>query len=118
MDYVLTENHRTEFPNPLILQKGENVIVGNKSSPEWPDWVFCEKTDGSNSGWVPKNIINVIIPQGANRGFITENYTARELDIDKGALVEALKEFGGWCFVRNKTSNEEGWVPKKILSEI
>jgi hypothetical protein len=54
MEYIVIENHRTEFPDPIILKQGEKIIIGEKTSINWPNWVFCTKTDGSNKGWVPK----------------------------------------------------------------
>jgi hypothetical protein len=114
MEYIVIENHRTEFPDPIILKQGEKVIVGEESSVNWPDWVFCKKMDGSNKGWVPKQIIKY----ENNYGNIIEEYSAKELDIDKGTIVEGIKELNGWLWLKNRTTNEIGWVPIEKLKEL
>jgi hypothetical protein len=108
MKYIVIENHRTEFPNPILLKQGEKVIVGEESEDiEMPNWVFCTKMDGSNKGWVPKQIINI----NDNYGEIIEDYSAKELSIDEGTIVEGLKELNGWIWLKNSLTNEIGWVP-------
>jgi hypothetical protein len=111
MNYIVVKDHRTEFPNPLSLEKGELVIVGEESDKSWPNWVFCKKIDGSNEGWVPKQIIEY---ENAN-GKIIEDYSAKELDIDKGTIVEGIKELNGWLWLKNTKTSEIGWVPTDNL---
>ena len=113
MEYIVTEDHRTEFPDPLLLRQGEEVIVGEESSHNWPNWILCTKADGSNKGWVPKQIIK----QEKNYGKITEDYSAKELDIDKGTIVEGIKELNGWLLSKNKKTNEIGWIPLEKMKE-
>ncbi|MCL2793268.1 MAG: SH3 domain-containing protein [Spirochaetaceae bacterium] len=114
MKYIVTEDHRTEFPNPIKLEKGEKVITGETSEEtigetqydeNWPNWTFCAKMDGSNKGWVP----NQIIKCEDNFGYIIEDYSAKELDIDSGAVVKGIKELNGWLWAENE--KEEGWIP-------
>jgi len=107
MEYIVTEDHRTEFPDPILLKKGDKVIVGEEISSNWPNWKFCKKIDGSNKGWVPEQIINC----ENNYGNIIEDYSAKELDIDKGMVVEGIKNLNGWLLSKNKTTNEIGWIP-------
>ena len=114
MDYIVIKEHRTEFPNPIILKQGEKIIIGEESSEDWLNWVFCTKTDGSNKGWVPKQIIKHI----DNCGEITEDYSAKELDIDEGTIVEGIKELNGWLWLKNKNTNEIGWVPMENVKKL
>ena len=113
MEYILTEDHRTEFPNPIILKQGERVIIGEESGADYPDWIFCIKIDGSNKGWVPKQIIKY----EDDYGNIVEEYSAKELNIDKGTVVEGIKELNGWLWSRNKDTNEIGWIPMEKLKK-
>ena len=106
MKYIVKENFRTEFHNPITLCQGEKVIVGDESD-EMPNWIFCKKTDNSNEGWVPKHIIKT----DNNYGIIVEDYSAKELDIDKGTIVMGIKELYGWLWLKNTVTNEIGWVP-------
>jgi hypothetical protein len=112
MKYIVIENHRTEFPNPIILNKEEKVIIGEESI-NWPNWVFCTKLDGSNKGWVPKQIITYENEYGK----IIEDYSAKELDIDKGTIVEGIRELNNWLWVKNKKTNAIGWIPVEKLKE-
>ena len=111
MEYIVIEEHRTEFLNPIILKQGENVILGEETSVNWPNWIFCTKMDGSNKGWVPKQIIKC----ENDCGIILEDYSAKELDIDKGNIVEGIKELNGWLWLKNISTNEIGWVPVEKL---
>jgi hypothetical protein len=120
MEYIVTENHRSEFPNPIILKQGEKVVIGKTSEEtigetpydeNWPNWVFCTKTDGSNEGWVPKQIIE----NKQGYGEVLEDYCAKELDVDEGTVVEGIRELNGWLWLKNKNTNEIGWVPMDKL---
>ena len=113
MEYVVTENHRTEFSDPIILKQGEKVIIGEESSADWPGWIFCAKINGSNKGWVPKQIIMY----EKDYGIIAEDYSAKELDIDRGITVEGIKELNGLLWGKNNSSNEIGWIPMKKLEQ-
>jgi hypothetical protein len=70
--------------------------------------------DGSNEGWVPKQIIN----NETGYGIITEDYSAKELDVDKGMVVEGIKELNEWLWLLNKETNEIGWVPMNKLKTL
>lgn len=113
MEYIVIENHRTEYPNPIILTSGEKVIVGEESGESWANWIFCTKLDNSNSGWVPKQIINY----KDDCGIITEDYSAKELDLDTGTIIEGIRELNGWLWSRNKKTDEIGWIPLEKLEK-
>jgi len=121
MKYLITENHRTEYPNPISLEQGEKVILGKTSEEtvgetsydeNWPNWVFCTKMDGSNEGWVP----NQIITHDGDHGYANEDYSAKELDVDKGATMQGIKEMNGWLL--GECNRETGWVPLDKLQKI
>lgn len=94
-----------------VIQK---VIIGKESNDTCPNWIFCTKIDGSNEGWVPKQIIK----KTGSYGEITEDYTAKELDIDEETIVEGIKELNGWLWLKIKSTNEEGWVPMENLKRL
>jgi len=119
--YLVTEDHRTEFPNPIQLVQGERVILGRKAEEtvgetrydeNWTNWTLCTKMDGSNEGWVP----NQIITHDGDHGYILEDYSARELDLDKGTIVKGVREMNGWLWLEHKNGN--GWVPLDKLEKI
>jgi len=105
MTYIVIEQHETEYPNPIKLKAGERVIIGEESTDTWFNWVFCTKIDGSNEGWVPKQIIEY------DSGIISQDYSAKELNVEKGMIVEGIKELNGWLWSKIKSTDEKGWIP-------
>ncbi|MCL2412853.1 MAG: hypothetical protein FWC98_01795 [Bacteroidales bacterium] len=54
-----------------------------------------------------------------NHGSVIEDYSAKELDIDEGTIVEKIKELNGWLWSKNTRTNEIGWVPSlRIVLDI
>ena len=114
MKYKVIENHRTEYTNSILLSKGEKVFMGEESYQDWPNWIFCTKLDKSNSGCVPKQIIE----NDNDFGVIIENYSAKELNINIGTIVEGIKELNGLLWIKNLETSEIGWVPLKKLEKL
>ena len=116
MEFIVIKNHRTEFTNPIELKKGEKVIIGEDPDPETTleTWVYCIKKDGSNEGFVPEQIIR----KEDKIGILLEDYSTKELNIDKGTITEGIKELNGWLWLKSKDTNEIGWVPLENLKKI
>ena len=114
MKYIVIEKHETEFPNPIFLKNEEKVIIGEESKDTWANWVFCTKSDKSNSGWVPKQIIRY----EGSFGYILEEYYAKELNIEKGCIINGFKELNGWIWCECESTNEIGWVPLKNIEKM
>ena len=121
VEYLVTEDHRTEFPDPIRLESGEKVVLGKTSEEtvgetpgdeNWTDWTLCAKLDGSNEGWVP----NQVIRREGGHGFAVEDYSARELNVDKGATMRGTREMNGWLW--GECGGETGWVPLDKLRKI
>lgn len=55
---VVTEQHRSEYPEPITFDEGAPLCIGERSSGNkgWENWYFCS-TPGQKDGWVPKQII-------------------------------------------------------------
>ncbi|TVX94535.1 ligand-binding protein SH3 [Paenibacillus agilis] len=116
MKYSVVTKHRTEYPNPLVLFKGQSILIGEKySGPEqWDNWYFCTPLNHNNGGWVPGQLIDT---KGAH-GIVLEDYTAKELNVNEGEHLVGTKELNGWVWCVNKFNSEEGWVPKENLNPI
>ena len=114
MDYIVIEKHETEFDIPIILKAGDKVIIGKESSENWLNWVFCTKTDNTNAGWVPKQIIKY----ENDFGVILEDYSAKELNVEEGTILEKIKELNGWLWSKNKLTGEIGWVPLEKIKNL
>ena len=116
MDYIVIERYETEYPNPITLTIGEKVIIGEEykaaESQNWENWIYCTKIDNSNAGWVPKQIINY------ESGLILQNYSAKELTVEKGMIVEGIEELNGWLLSKNKSTGEIGWIPMENIKPL
>jgi hypothetical protein len=101
--------HRSEFPHPISVHKGAPLTVGERyAGPEkWENWFFCE-VPGQEGGWVPGQIIEMI---GLGCGRVTEDYTARELNVQCGEEVLGSKELNGWLWCEKMDGSASGWVP-------
>lgn len=73
--YLVIKDHTSEYPEPLIVEKGASLSVGERyEGPEgWDNWLFCE-TPGQKGGWVPAQFIEIIDDQQTRA---LESYTAR-----------------------------------------
>ena len=110
--YVVVKEYKSNYPDPIILRKGEKVRLGEAyDGPEdWPGWLFCYKPDASHGGWVPEQLI---IKDGTY-GLLKENYSAAELDVVTGERLRAVNELNGWVWCIDE-AGAEGWVPKNCL---
>ncbi len=116
MKYQVIKMHRNEFPNPIIISKGDRLIIGEKSDEHeaWDDWCFCETQD-QIKGWVPKQVIKWV---SDSEGEALENYCAKEMDVNDGEILIGAKILNGWVWCQNPSSKEEGWVPVENLVQI
>lgn len=110
--FKVIAEHVSEFPNPIILVKGEQVIIGEDPDPSnnheaWINWLYCKKLDGSNEGFVPEQIVAV---DGVH-GTIREDYSAKELTIGEGKILAGLKKLNGWLWAKRIDTGETGWIP-------
>lgn len=112
MEYKIKENYRTKYTDPITLSAGDTVLLGKEETEEiWKGWIWAEHK--GKSGWIPLQIVE---KEKDGRGRITQDYTARELDVSKGDKVIVLKELNGWLWVMN-VQKQEGWIPSEVASE-
>ncbi|GAV14642.1 SH3 domain-containing protein [Paenibacillus sp. NAIST15-1] len=88
-DYIVIKKHRSNYPNPLTLIKGQSVIMGEKyEGPEnWENWIFCTTQSEGNqkiSGWVPMQLLDT----KGTEAIVLEDYTARELNAGNLQLAD------------------------------
>ena len=113
MKYQVIKRHQSEFPNPVIISRGEKLVIGEKyeENKAWNDWYFCE-TEDRNKGWVPKQVLQWL---GGSVGEALEDYSARELNAEEGEVLAGSQALNGWIWCRNPASGEQGWVPVENL---
>ncbi|KHF40645.1 Variant SH3 domain-containing protein [Halalkalibacter okhensis] len=113
--YEVIKRHKSNYPNPITLSKGQPIIVGKtyKDNEEWKNWIYCFTLDFCSEGWVPEQLIN---KQG-KQAVMLEDYVAKELNVEVGEKLLKLKEINGWAWVRKIVTLEEGWVPLENILE-
>ena len=116
MKYQVIKMHRSEFPDPIVIFKGDRLIIGEKyEGPEsWNDWYFCE-TPSQTTGWVPRQVIKWLCD---NQGEAQQHYSAKEMDVDEGEVLIGIRSLNGWIWCQHPVSKEEGWVPAENLVQI
>lgn len=114
--YFVTQDHISEYPEPITFVKGAPLTVGEKyeGSEAWDNWFFCY-TPGQKGGWVPVQIIEII---DGNTARAREDYTARELNVRKGDVLLGLRTLNGWVWCEKLSGSESGWVPLANLQEV
>lgn len=113
MNYRVIEAHQSNYPKPITIKKGAKLKVGNKYNgpDDWENWRYCYTLDNEMNGWVPEQLL--AIEDG--HGTILEDYTAKELNVDKDEIVEGMRELNGWLWCVKLTERDEGWLPKEKL---
>lgn len=113
--YLVIQDHISEYPEPITFEKGAQLIVGEKyEGPEdWENWFFCE-SPGQKGGWVPAQVIE---NSSLTNTHARESYTARELNVQAGEVLQGSTTLNGWVWCRNPNSLTSGWVPLSCLQE-
>ncbi len=115
MKYIVVKRYESQYPDPITVKKGEKVKLGKRYAglENWPNWIYCHSLRTSKEGWVPEQIIRT----KGEYGVLIANYTAKELDVEKGEQVTGERELNEWIWCRRDRDYEEGWVPKINLRE-
>ena len=100
-------SYATAYPEPIILQKGECVAVGEEDV-QYPGWIRCSHP-GGRSGWVPVN--RLVLEEEGERAIVLEAYSAHELTVEAGEELTVLEEESGWLRCMRQ-SGEVGWLPQ------
>jgi hypothetical protein len=107
--YRVVESYRSPYTEPLVLQRGERMTWEPREC-EWPGWTWCT-TEGGESRWVPENGLE----KDGEDCVLQRDYTATELNVEKGETVTVLLMESSWGWVTNE-KGESGWVPLEYLS--
>lgn len=111
--YLVVQAHISEFPEPMLVRKGDRVAVGERyDGPEgWPDWYLCTPTD-QQAGFVPAQFLDRHADGSAT---MLEDFTNKELDVAQGEILRGERELNGWVWVVRLIGEEAGWVPLENL---
>ncbi|CCQ95905.1 Variant SH3 domain-containing protein [[Clostridium] ultunense Esp] len=116
MIYKVIKSHISNYPNPITIKKGTKLKIGDKyNGPEnWDNWRYCYTLDNETEGWVPEQLLSIENEYGT----ILEDYTAKELNVKIGEVVEGTEELNGWLWCIKIIDKDEGWLPKEKLKNI
>lgn len=116
VELVVTEEHRSEYPDPVIIEKGDTFLIGEKytGSEGWDNWYFCS-VPGKSVGWIPAQYIEWL---DSTLGEAKEAYSAKELNVDAGEILCGFKELNGWVWCRRASDKEEGWIPLRNVRRV
>lgn len=119
-EYRVIEEWKSNYPNPIILKSGENVIIDNtkiNDEIDWKGWVWC--ITKNNAGWVPEQILtSKKTTNSLSNAFVSEDYSANELNVSIGDIVMGCKFLNGWLWCQKENSNIFGWLPIRNLIKI
>jgi hypothetical protein len=102
------EEYESQYPDPIVFSTGEVLSLG-RQDPEWPGWIWCTSAVGKK-GWVPERMIERV----GDAGVALLSYTARELSVQMGDLLDLMELESGWYWAANQ-AGETGWIPERNL---
>ena len=110
--FKILTSYRSKYKNPIAVIPGEIVkIIEFEKEEKWKGWVKVEST--TNTGWIPVQILE--FSEDGKTGNVLENYTAKELDVEQGEMIEKIYSLNGWTWSRRLNDNDEGWIPDEII---
>lgn len=113
MKFQVIEEHKSNNPKPIMIKKEEIIKIGKRYDVEdgWSNWIYCYSIDGYTEGWTPEQIIKI----EGEYGVVLEDYSAKELNVGKGDIVDGYEELNGWIWCSKSYKAEEGWLPKEKI---
>lgn len=108
---VARRRYDRPYPDPIRVRAGDMVEIDWKQT-ETTDlfgWLWCRGPDG-RAGWTPE----AWIERDGDRGRMTRDFSALELDVAAGERLVALFGESGFVFAR-RANGEEGWIPDGLV---
>ena len=103
--------YETQYPDPIELRAGESVSLGTKDH-DYPGWIWATSTTTGKAGWVPEHFLSA---GSGDQATARRDYSARELTVAEGVIVNVIEELLGWALVETE-SGKTGWVPQTHLA--
>jgi hypothetical protein len=106
----VSKSYQVQYPDPIEVRTGDRLILGH-ADPEHPGWVWAVSTVSDKAGWVPEEYFATEDTGAMAR----RDYSAREVSVAEGDIVNVLEELAGWVVVETREGNN-GWIPKSHLN--
>jgi hypothetical protein len=108
---VALRRYERPYSDPIHVVTGEFVEIDRKQSASTDlfGWLWCCGPDG-RKGWTPE----AWLEQDGDRARIMRDFSALELNVEKGERLIALFSESGFIFAR-RSNGEEGWVPDGLI---
>jgi hypothetical protein len=104
MRYLVLTDYARQYADPISFEQGE-AIQRERSDDQNPTWWWCTDKRGK-SGWVHESYFEY----EDYRYIALENYSALELTVKAGDVLDGLDVRGGWALCAN-ANGDIGWVP-------
>ncbi len=112
---VATGSWEVVYTHPLHLRRGDKIALNpakKEENPEWAGWIWAEVP--GNAGWVPEQSV---LRLSDHEAVMTDDYSARELTVRPGDVVQAVRHLNGWVWARKEGTGETGWAPRHIFTQ-
>jgi hypothetical protein len=109
--YRAVKPWQVKYTDPIRGAAGDRLTLGRRDD-EFPGWVWATATDG-RAGWIPEAWLRI---EGES-GVLLRDYSAAELQLEPGDLVNGEVVESGWLWATDATG-QEGWVPLPSLLRI
>lgn len=107
--YKVIEAWTAAYDDPIKLVSGETArLTGKTDIWDGHRWLWARNAAGKE-GWVPDTLI-------AEDNRSRANYSAKEITLAEGDIVEGLEATHGWIRCRT-ASGDVGWAPARNLEE-
>jgi len=106
LNYRVIQAYSKTYPDPIRGKRGDALEIG-EPDPDNPDWIWCVGPE-RRWGWVHDSVID------RARSCLSEDYDARELDVEVGLMVTVEKTLSTWAWCITE-EGAAGWVPVKCL---
>jgi hypothetical protein len=109
----VTENYVFDNNAPIELCAGDAVRLGEltDSNSDYPNWIHCESLKTGRKGWVAVDFLTI----NGDIGIATRDYTAKEMTVSVGDIVDTKYELNGWYWSVRQSDSESGWIDKKMV---
>jgi hypothetical protein len=108
--YRAVKAWEVHYPDPITGQAGDRLALGRRDD-EYPGWIWATDAAG-RAGWVPESWLRV----AGENGILLRDYTAAELPLSPGDVVNGDLELYGWLWAT--AGDRTGWAPLDCLDQI